>query len=124
MKPLLRVAAKSFFVFRSVDHALGIRNSGDGVDARSRADVDHFDRIVPQRRHEQLIFPVRTKMIETPLHAGQGNGFPSRRGAAGRFSLGFLLRTKLDCESSEQRQCDAEFAKSLHLASVVDNRFR
>src|ERR1700687_3747289 len=65
-----------------------------------RADVDHFDGIVAQRCNEQLIFPIKTKMIETSLNPWQRNGFgPDERPQMLR--CGFDLGMDLDCESRD-----------------------
>src|SRR6267143_420954 len=50
------------------DDSLWIRNSGDGMDDGSRADIDDLDRVVSQRRNKQSISS-RPKVIETSLHA-------------------------------------------------------
>src|SRR5229473_1319697 len=68
----LAARGKDFVGFRGKNHTLWIRNSRDGTEYRSRADIDDLDRIVSQRKNK---YPVSrgTKVIDTSLYALQRN---------------------------------------------------
>jgi hypothetical protein len=45
------------------------------VNPGARADVNHFHGIIAERGDKQLVFPVKSKMIEPALDAAHWNGF-------------------------------------------------
>jgi hypothetical protein len=40
---------------------------------QARADIDHFNSIVPKRGNKKLVLPIESKMIEPALDAWRGN---------------------------------------------------
>ena len=74
-RPITTVRDKQSRRERDESHTLRFTESGKAPDPPSRAQIQHFDRVVPQRDHEEpLPCAIQSHVVDTALDTGKWDG--------------------------------------------------